>query len=84
MYKGSFSFVGTMPPKKPTTKKSPRAPKLQEPEVGEGSSPAVARKLEFAPKLVPVIKITTKKAFIQTLAFRDTEVNIGTKTIFPR
>jgi hypothetical protein len=82
--KGSFSVAGTMPPKKPTTRKSPRAPKLQEPEVGEGSSPVVARQLEFSPKPVPVIKTTTKKAFVQPPAFGDTEVNIGTKTVFPR
>jgi hypothetical protein len=72
-----------MPPKKPTTRKSPRAPKLQEPEVGEGSSPAVARQLEFAPKPVPVIKTATKKAFVQPPTFGDTEANIGTKTVFP-
>jgi hypothetical protein len=70
--------------KKPTTRKSPRAPKLQEPEVGEGSSPVVARQLEFAPKPVPIIKTTTKKDFDQPPAFGDTEANIGTKTIFPR
>jgi hypothetical protein len=65
--------------KKPTTRKSPRAPKLQEPEAGEGSSPAVARQLEFTPKPVPIIKTTTKKAFVQPPAFGDTEANIGPK-----
>jgi hypothetical protein len=73
-----------MPPKKPSTRKSPRAPKLQEPEAGEGSSPAVVRQLEFSPKPVPIIKTSTKKAFIQPLAFGDTEANIGAKTTFPR
>jgi hypothetical protein len=73
-----------MPPKKPTTKKSPRAPKLQEPEVGGGSSLAVAIQLEFTPKSMPVIKTATKKDFIQPSAFGDTEANIGTKTIFLR
>jgi hypothetical protein len=73
-----------MPPKKPTTRKSPRAPKLQEPEVVEGSSPVVARQLEFAPKPMLVIKTATKKAFIQPPAFGDTEANIGTKTVFQR
>jgi hypothetical protein len=82
--KGSFLVAGTMPLKKPTTRKSPRAPKLQEPEVGEGSSPTVARQLEFSPKPVPIIKTTTKKDFVQPSAFGDTEVNIGTKTVFPR
>jgi hypothetical protein len=64
MFKGLFLAVGTMPPKKPTTRKSPREPKLQEPEAGEGSSLAVVRQLEFTPKLVLVIKKATKKAFV--------------------
>jgi hypothetical protein len=70
--------------KKPTTRKYPRAPKMQELEVGEGSSPAVARQLEFSPKSMPVIKTATKKAFIQPPAFGDTEKNIDTKIVFPR
>jgi hypothetical protein len=76
--------AGTMPLKKSTTRKSPREPKLQELEVGEGSSPLVARQLEFAPKSVPIIKKSTKKAFIQPPAFGNIEANIGTKTVFPR
>jgi hypothetical protein len=44
-------MAGKMPPRKPTTRKYPRAPKLKEPDVGEGSSPAVARQLEFTPKI---------------------------------
>jgi hypothetical protein len=72
-----------MPPKKPTTRKSLRAPRLKEPEVGEGSSLVIARQLEFDPMLVPIIKTTSKKAFIQPLAFGDPKVNIGTKTVFP-
>jgi hypothetical protein len=83
MSEASFLVAGTMPPKKRTTRKFPRAPKLQEPEAGEGSSPTVARQLEFAPKPVLVIKTITKKAFVQPLAFGDTEANIRTKTIFP-
>ena len=79
----SFSVAGMMPLKKPTTKKYPRAPKLQEPEVGEGSSPMVARQLEFSPKTMPVIKITTKKAFVQPPTFGDTEARIGTKEKLP-
>jgi hypothetical protein len=73
-----------MPPKKPTTRKSPRIPKPQESEAGEGSSPAIARKLEFTSKPTPIIKTITKEAFAQPPAFGDTEVNIGTKTTFPR
>jgi hypothetical protein len=33
---------------------------------------------------VPVIKTSTKEVFSQPPAFGDTEVNIGTKTVFPR
>jgi hypothetical protein len=84
MFKGKFLIAGTMPPKNPSTRKSPRAPKIQEPEAGEGSSPAVARQLEFVAKPVPVIKTVTKKAFFQPPAFGDTEANIGAKTTFPR
>jgi hypothetical protein len=73
-----------MPPRKPSTRKSPRVPKMKELEEGKGSSPTVVRQLEFSPKTVPVIKSTTKKAFVQPLAFRDTEENIGAKTTFPR
>jgi hypothetical protein len=46
-------IAGTMPPKKPSTRKSLRVPKPQEPETGEGSSPAVARQLEFTPVFLP-------------------------------
>jgi hypothetical protein len=77
-------IAGTMPPKKPSTRKSPRAPKLQESEIGEGSSPAVARQLEFTPKPVSVIKAITKEPFVQPPAFGDTEASIGAKTTFPR
>jgi hypothetical protein len=72
-----------MPPKKPTTRKYPRAPKLQESEEGERSSPTIARKLEFTFKTMPIIKMITKEAFTQPLTFWDTEANIGTKTMFP-
>jgi hypothetical protein len=77
-------IAGTMPPKKPSTRKSPRVPKMQELEEGQGSSLAVARQLEFTPKPVPVIKTTSKEDFIQPLAFEDIEPNIGAKTTFPR
>jgi hypothetical protein len=73
-----------MTPKKPTTRKSPRIPKPQESKAGEGSSPVVARKLEFTSKPTPIIKTITKEAFTQPSAFGDTEANIGTKTTFPR
>jgi hypothetical protein len=73
-----------MPPKKPTTRKYPRVPKMQASKAGEGSSPAIARKLEFTSKLAPIIKTITKESFAQPLSFGDTEVNIGTKTTFPQ
>jgi hypothetical protein len=72
-----------MPLKKPSTRKSLRAPKLQESEVGEGSSPAVARQLEFTPKTVSVIKTITKEPFVQPPAFGDTKASIGAKMAFP-
>jgi hypothetical protein len=60
-----------------------KSAKLKEPDVGESSSPAVAKQLEFTPKPVPVIKTSTKKVFIQPPAFGDTEASIGTKAVFP-
>jgi hypothetical protein len=72
-----------MSPKKPSTRKSPRALKLQESEIGEGSSPVVARQLEFAPKLVSIIKAITKEPFVQPPTFGDTKAIIGAKTTFP-
>jgi hypothetical protein len=77
-------IAGTMPPKKPFTRKSPRVPKPQELEAGEGSSLEIARQLEFTPKPVFIINTTTKKAFVQPSDFRDTKENIGAKTTFPR
>jgi hypothetical protein len=68
--------------KKPTTRKSPRVPKLQESEAGEGSSPVIAIKLEFTSKLALIIEMITKEAFTQPLAFGDTKKNIRTKTTF--
>ena len=73
-----------MPPKKTTTRKSLRVPKIQESEAGEGSSPAIARKLEFTSKSTPIIKTITNEAFAQPRSFGDTEVNIGNKKIFLR
>jgi hypothetical protein len=80
---GLASVTGTMPPRKPTTKRSPRAPKLKEPEVGEGSSPMTAKQLEFSPRSEPVIRTSTNKYFNQPLAFGDTEENKRTKAILP-
>jgi hypothetical protein len=62
-----------MPPRKPTTRHSLRAPKLKEAEIGEGSSPDTARQLEFYPRAEPIIKTSTKKAFSQPRTFGDTK-----------
>jgi hypothetical protein len=56
---------------------------MKEPEVGEGSSPGATKQLEFSPRPEPVIKTSTKKVFIQPLAFGDTEESTGTKTTLP-
>jgi hypothetical protein len=53
-----------MPLKKPSTRKSPRVPKTQESEIGEGSSPTVTRQLEFSSKMVSIIKKITKEPFV--------------------
>jgi hypothetical protein len=74
-------FVGKMPSRKPTTRSSPRALKLKEAEIGEGSSPSTARQLEFSPRAEPVIKTSTKKAFSQPSAFGDTEETTGSNVI---
>jgi hypothetical protein len=68
-----------MPLRKPMTRRSPRAPKLKEAEVGEGSSPGVVRQLEFAAKAESIIRMSTKKEFSQPPAFGDTEVSNGSK-----
>jgi hypothetical protein len=72
-----------MPSKKPFTRKLSRAPKLQESEVGEGSSPSVVRQLEFTRKPVPIINTITKEPFVQPLVFGDVEASIGAKMAFP-
>jgi hypothetical protein len=76
--------AGKRNPRNPTTKRSPRAPKLKEAEIGEGSFPGTARQLEYAPRVEPVIKISTKKAFIQPPVFGDTEASIGSKVMLPQ
>jgi hypothetical protein len=77
-------IAGTMPTKKPSTRKSPRPLKLQKLETGEGSSPMVARQLDFTPKMVSIIKAITKDPFVQPPSFGDAEASIGGKMTFPR
>jgi hypothetical protein len=79
-----FYLQGKIPPRKPMTRRLPRAPKLKEENIGEGSSLFIARQLEYAPKAEPVIKTSTKKEFIQPPDFGDTEVTTGSKIIIPR
>jgi hypothetical protein len=79
-----FSLQEKMPPRKPMTRRSPRAPKLKEAEIGEGSSPGTVRQLEFSPRVEPVIKTSTKKAFSQPPAFGDTEATTGSKIMLPQ
>jgi hypothetical protein len=55
--------AGKMPPRNPTTIRSPRAPKMKEVEIGKGSSPGIAKQFEYAPREEPFIKTTTKKDF---------------------
>jgi hypothetical protein len=73
-----------MPPRKPTTRRSLRAPKLKEADIGEGSLPDTARQIYFTTKVEPVIRTSTKKAFSQPPAFGDTEANIGSKVVLPQ
>jgi hypothetical protein len=47
----------------PTTRRSLRAPKIKEEEIGEGYSPSTIGQFEYTPRVEPVIKTSTKKAF---------------------
>jgi hypothetical protein len=68
---------------KPMTRRSSRAPKLKEANMGEGSSCVLMKQLEFSHRAEPVIKTSTKNAFIQPLAFGDIEETTGSKIILP-
>jgi hypothetical protein len=72
-----------MPLRNLNTRRSPREPKLKEPEVGEGSSTWVTKQLEYSTRPEPVIKTSTKKFLIQPLTFGYIEASTGTKTTFP-
>jgi hypothetical protein len=73
-----------MPLRKTATICSPRAPKIKEPDIGEGSSLGTIRQLEYALKVELVVKTTTKKYFVQPLAFGDIEESIGSKVDLPQ
>lgn len=72
-----------MPPRKLTTRRSPRTRKLKEPEVGEGSMMSTARVLDFSSKTKSVIRTSTKKQFTQPLTFGDTEATTWSKVVLP-
>jgi hypothetical protein len=72
-----------MPQRNPTTRGSPMAPKLKEPEVGKGPSPEATKQLEYTMRPELVIKTTTKKVFMQPLTFGDTNASIESKMALP-
>jgi hypothetical protein len=72
-----------MPPRKPTTRCSLREPKLKEAKTGEGYSPGAARKLEHTARVEPVIKTSTKKAFVQPSVFDYTEAGTRSNVMLP-
>lgn len=84
IYISVLSLCKKNPPRKPTTRRSPRAPKLKEAEVDEGSCPSAVRQLEFDTRAEPIIKTSTKKAFSQPPTFGDIEESTGSKTMLPQ
>jgi hypothetical protein len=73
-----------MPPRNPTTRCSPRTPKLKELETDEGYSLGTVRQLEYVPRPKPVVNTSTKKVFIQTPAFGDTKGSTRSKVALPQ
>jgi hypothetical protein len=57
----SITSKRKMPLRKPTTKHSPRMPKMKEPRINEGSTSVATRELEFVSKIESVIQNSTKK-----------------------
>jgi hypothetical protein len=72
-----------MSSRNPTTKRSLRAPKMKEPEVGEGSSLGATKQLEYTLSLELINKTKTKKVFIHPPAFGDTEARKRSKMELP-
>jgi hypothetical protein len=77
-------YAWKIPPRKPMTRRSPRALKLKEVETDGGYSPGMERKLEFSHRAESVIKTLTNKKFIQPPIFSDTEATTGSKLIIPK
>jgi hypothetical protein len=73
-----------MPPRKEMTRRSPRASKLKEAYIGEGSFLDTTRKLEFSPRADPIIKTLTKKEFYEPHDFSDTKATIGSNMMLPQ
>jgi hypothetical protein len=73
-----------MPPRKPSTGCSSRAPEIKKEEIGEGSSRGTVRQLEYTPRAEPVIKTSIKKDFVQPPVFGHTEASIGSKVMLPQ
>jgi hypothetical protein len=72
-----------MPPRKPTTRHSPRMKKMKEEEVVKGSTQRVPREPDFVSRTKSVICTATKKQFSQPLAFDYTKERIGSKVVLP-
>jgi len=70
-----------MPPRNPTTRCSPRAPKLKEVETGEGFTPGTTRQLEYASRVESVVKTSKKKYFVQPSVLGCIEANIISKVM---
>jgi hypothetical protein len=75
--------AGKMTPRKPTTRRSSRALKLKEIELGKGSSPRVSKQLEYALREEPIINTKMKKVLIQPPTFGDTKASTESNMVLP-
>jgi hypothetical protein len=73
-----------MPLRNPTIRHSPKEPKMKKDGIGEGSSLGTTRHLEYAPRVDPTIKKTTKKYFVHPPTFGDTEESTRSKVALPQ
>jgi hypothetical protein len=73
-----------MPPKKPSTRKSPKSAKATRIRSRRGILPSqLQENWNSLPRPVPVIKTTPKRPSSNLQTFGDTEASIGAKTTFP-
>jgi hypothetical protein len=56
---------------------------MKKTDIGEGSSPGPTKQLEYTPRTKPIIKTTTKKVFIQPLAFGFIEASTRSMMALP-